>query len=353
MRNRSGTLHTTLIVPECRVIGPAAADRVIEFLRGGGTAVFVGRAPERFGGLLAATHPLGELLAQAAPSASVGRGRLVRVTSPEEAVARSREPMPIAPTEPCPSLRLSGAQVDGAQVWLVTNEAETSVEAWLRFAGECAAEEWDLESGTARPAIARTEARATLVRLRLPGEGSRVLVVAPGRATGRGEPTAFPELTVLDGDWTWTFAADGATHTGPLVPWSEVGRPEYSGEVRYEVSFDLASVPRGAAVLDLGDVRHMVDVSLNGALVGRRLWPPYALDVTGLLREGRNTLEVRVTNTPANRFFARAEDRKRAEEAGWFEGTYVGTYERFEGDSLRSGLLGPVRVMGETGPPGG
>jgi hypothetical protein len=81
----------------------------------------------------------------------------------------------------------------------------------------------------------------------------------------------------------------------------------------------------------------MARVEVNGQEAGTRIWPPYALDITGLLRQGANTLRVSVTNTPANRFFARKEDRDRAQAAGWFDGTYVKTYERFAADSLESG----------------
>ena len=61
--------------------------------------------------------------------------------------------------------------------------------------------------------------------------------------------------------------------------------------------------PKGKAddwVLDLGDVRHACSVVLNGELIGRRVWKPYMLDISGKLRTGGNKLEVTVTNTLAN-----------------------------------------------------
>jgi hypothetical protein len=68
------------------------------------------------------------------------------------------------------------------------------------------------------------------------------------------------------------------------------------------------------AELDLGEVREVAEVRVNGTHVATLLWPPYRADLTGHLRPGDNTLSVVVTNTPANAM----------------------------GESLASGLLGPV-----------
>jgi hypothetical protein len=44
----------------------------------------------------------------------------------------------------------------------------------------------------------------------------------------------------------------------------------------------------------------VVEVFVNDERAGVRLWDPYELDVTDLLRPGENRLEIRVSNTPAN-----------------------------------------------------
>jgi hypothetical protein len=53
-------------------------------------------------------------------------------------------------------------------------------------------------------------------------------------------------------------------------------------------------------VLDLGEVGVVAQVELNGVDLGRRAWRPFAFDVRGTLRPGRNALRVRVANTRAN-----------------------------------------------------
>ncbi len=53
-------------------------------------------------------------------------------------------------------------------------------------------------------------------------------------------------------------------------------------------------------MLDLGDVREIATVTVNGAELPTALWKPYVVDVTSALRVGANSIEVRVTNTLAN-----------------------------------------------------
>lgn len=52
--------------------------------------------------------------------------------------------------------------------------------------------------------------------------------------------------------------------------------------------------------LDLGAVRDVAEVEVNGVPAGRLLWRPYRVDVTEALHPGTNRIAVRVTNTNAN-----------------------------------------------------
>jgi hypothetical protein len=44
----------------------------------------------------------------------------------------------------------------------------------------------------------------------------------------------------------------------------------------------------------------VLEVMINGQSAGVRLWAPYQVDVTDLLKTGENTLELRVANTLVN-----------------------------------------------------
>lgn len=73
--------------------------------------------------------------------------------------------------------------------------------------------------------------------------------------------------------------------------------PHFSGNIKYEGRFEVMDVsPDGNYILDLGQVGEACEVWLNARSVGRRLIPPYAFDITGVLKDGHNELTVIVSN---------------------------------------------------------
>jgi hypothetical protein len=53
--------------------------------------------------------------------------------------------------------------------------------------------------------------------------------------------------------------------------------------------------------IDLGTVRDIADVRINGKSAGLVWAPPYRMDITQLLHQGANKLEIAVTNEWTNR----------------------------------------------------
>jgi hypothetical protein len=150
--------------------------------------------------------------------------------------------------------------------------------------------------------------------------GRYPLAGADDRHTYRGSAEVTDPLHAADlgGDWTLTLEKDGATPvTRPLGSWTDLD-PLFSGSGTYTTTLDLdrdALDGRGFR-LDLGTVREVAAVTVNGTELPPLLWSPYTADVTDVLRTGRNTLSVRVSNTLSN-------ERKKP---------------------LPSGLLGPVTL---------
>jgi hypothetical protein len=122
----------------------------------------------------------------------------------------------------------------------------------------------------------------------------------------------------------------GPVRVDRLQPWSKWDLPWYCGRVLYRTEVNIPqSGPRERRFLDLGEVQHYAEVWLNGRLVGTLPWPPYRIDVTGHLKQGRNELALVVSNSLANRF-------------AW---DLWGT--RGTGKPEPSGLLGPVQILAE------
>jgi hypothetical protein len=91
--------------------------------------------------------------------------------------------------------------------------------------------------------------------------------------------------------------------------------------------------------LDLGTIKEIADVSVNGIPLGILWKPPFQVDVTHALKPGVNRLEVRVTNLWPNRIIG---DR----QPGVTKPYTFSDVKPYDKDSvlLPSGLLGPVRV---------
>jgi hypothetical protein len=97
-------------------------------------------------------------------------------------------------------------------------------------------------------------------------------------------------------------------------------------------------------ILDLGEVREIAEVSVNGKPVGGILWKaPFQADVTGVLKAGKNHLEVKVTNLWPNRIIGDRQPNATKHYA-WLD------YKPFTADTplSDSGLLGPVKVSDVT-----
>ena len=92
--------------------------------------------------------------------------------------------------------------------------------------------------------------------------------------------------------------------------------------------------------MDLGDVKNIAEVYLNGKYQGTVWKKPFRLELADDLKKGTNTLEVRVTNLWVNRLIGDAQP-------GTTQKITFTTMPFYQANAplLPSGLLGPVRVF--------
>ena len=92
-----------------------------------------------------------------------------------------------------------------------------------------------------------------------------------------------------------------------LISWTEHSDPRisnYSGIATYTMYVDVPAENFGKnikAYLDFEKITDVGKVWINGKLAGSMWKPPYRLEVTELLKVGKNKIEVKVGNTWANR----------------------------------------------------
>jgi len=149
-------------------------------------------------------------------------------------------------------------------------------------------------------------------------------LVSPGRPniTKRvgGELSAIP----VTGDWTIAFPPGWDVPSGIKVPtlesWSasqDFGIKHFSGTATYSRTLDVPGSmlgPQRRVILDLGDVREMCRVKLNGRLIATLWKPPFRIDITPQAKAGANALEVEVTNLWVNRLIG---DEQFPDDMGW------------------------------------
>lgn len=126
-----------------------------------------------------------------------------------------------------------------------------------------------------------------------------------------------------------------------LIPWKDMKLPDeakaYSGTVCYQTTFEIDRTGfKREIALELGKVNMTARVRINGKEAGTLWTGPYRLDITHLVRNGINQLEIEVTSTWFNRLvFDAGQDE--ASQKTW---TISGPSGKAE--LLPYGLLGPV-----------
>jgi hypothetical protein len=119
------------------------------------------------------------------------------------------------------------------------------------------------------------------------------------------------KLTTLSGAWTLNFppklGAPESVQMPALTSWTESsveGVKYFSGTATYTKTMTAPAMwfkPGQHVWIDLGKVRDIAEVKVNGKAAGMVWAPPYRVDVTGALKPGVNKLEIAVTNEWTNR----------------------------------------------------
>lgn len=178
---------------------------------------------------------------------------------------------------------------------------------------------WDPVSGERRDSPEyQLSAGKTIVPLQFAASQSwfvvfRKPVSSGGRFSGVKH---FPETKIVgDLDDAWRVQFD-PKWGGPAQPvefatledWTnrpEIGIKYYSGTAVYEKNFDLpdtvSASPGVRLFLDLGTVRDIAEMSLNGHDLGVVWTVPWRVDITSAVKAKGNRLQIKVTNCWANR----------------------------------------------------
>jgi hypothetical protein len=379
-----GISYQYLVFPKgiAEQITPAVLGKIRELVESGAT--LVGARPQQALGLTNYPHSDEEVKAistalwgppGSAPGVRrVGSGRVISGTKLEDVIKADK-------LHPDVELRGLPAEVNvdwihrreaNIDLYFVANLGETVVDAEAVFrVGNRVPELWDPVTGEIRdlPEF-HSEGGRTALPIHFAAKQSWFVVFRkPATSTAHSGAKNFAplaDLATLQGPWEVAFdeswGAPARVIFQNLDDWSL--RPEdeikhYSGTATYRNVFDVPDLNDSEVYLDLGEVKNLAHVRLNGKDLGVIWTAPWHVFIGEALRGEGNQLEIEVVNLWPNRLIGdgrlpKAERRTK---------TNVRTYDTpVPADMilcpectelakigkprplLRSGLLGPVKL---------
>lgn len=204
--------------------------------------------------------------------------------------------------------------------YFVANRTDRPQEIQARFRVQGKeAELWHPDTGEIEPASYSIADGRTTVPLDLdPRESVFVVLRHKAQAPSRTLPTATATtLATLEGPWDVSFppnlGAPEKIRLAQLESWTENsddGVKYFSGTATYAKTVQVPQDwfnPVIRIVLDLGTVKDIAQVSINGAAAATLWKAPYRADITSFLKAGANRLEIKITNQWTNRMIGDRE----------------------------------------------
>ena len=365
--------YRIVVLPGVERIPLETMRKLEEFVRGGGIVIATRRRPEMVPGLKATPAEQSELHEIVKRLFEGPSAKAYFVEDEKQPLLRklaSSLPPDLSLNPAVPEIGFVHRHATDADIYFIANTSNVrqTVKATFRVAAP-RAEWWDPFSGKIIPAKveAGTPAGGT-VALDLAPYESRVLVFSKRNlpAVTTAAPVKAPAPIDLSTGWRITID-DHTLITDRLQSWTENDATRYfSGVATYEKEINVPGdlVQSSLAVqLDFGEGKPLVEQNLRSGMQAwfdppiheaavvyvndRRagsLWcPPYALDVSGLLRPGDNRIRIVVANLALNYMAGRRLPDYRLLNLRYGERFQAQDMDKVQ--PIPSGLLGPIRLV--------
>jgi len=166
--------------------------------------------------------------------------------------------------------------------------------------------------------VRRDGQKSTTLQMTRAGKSFRLISGESGDYTARTAAGKNAQLTIvpvklaeITGPWSLSFPPDkGAPATAEfpnLISWAESKEPGikyFSGTATYRTEFDWkpeSASSKPEVTLNLGEVKNIAEVSVNGKPLGILWKPPFRVGIADAIKPGKNILEIKVTNLWPNR----------------------------------------------------
>ena len=335
----SGTSYAVLVLPSDNVMRPAVAEHIVGLMKQG--AHVIGNAPISSPSLEDYPECDDEVKSAAKQMTETG------LIDPAQDMEKILHSLGVQADCQMPESMLFTHRVkDNAHIYFVSNQQPSARVANVTFrVSGLLPELWDAVSGEVSDARRyKIHDGMTDVEIPLEAAGS-VFVVFRKTATKLSSNDNDPMISKsmqLKNDWTVTFnpsyAEPWQTRMYSLKDWTENedSRIKYfSGSAVYQNTFEYQG---GVVRLDLGALKGLAAVKVNGCTFPVLWTAPYSIDITNSLKEGANSVEIEITNTWWNRLVGDCQP-------GATPVTFTTNHEENPDSELRpAGLLGPVTL---------
>ena len=244
---------------------------------------------------------------------------------------------------------------NGKALYFVSNLGDNFREGWVRLAKNNAVKKYDPLFGESSMAHRMVQGKREVYLALLPGQSCFLREAS--------ETDKIPLVSVakneheINGEWVIDFlrgrpSLPVSAKMTELRTWSSLpdSAVYFSGAARYSIKFDLSNdlLKARELTLQLGDVREVATVKINGKQIGTAWSIPFQLNIdTGILMAKGNLMEIEVTNLSAN--YMRLRDRQQPDWKKFNDINIVDiTYKQFDAskwEPMPSGLLGPVKIL--------
>jgi len=285
---------------------------------------------------------------------SVGKGKVYAGQNAEAALKALSVAPDFEHTQPQSDTRILFVhrKLADADIYFLDNrnDRDETVDASFRVTGRTP-ELWYAETGKSGPSSYRIADGRTTVPLHLEPWGTVFVVF---RKPAKAESLSLPkpvetELTTVEGPWNVSFqpgrGAPASVTLDKLISWSDSqdkGVKYFSGAGTYTKTIQASAdwfKNRARLWIDLGEVKNLAEVTVNGKSLGVLWHAPYRMDLTSALKPGANQVTIKVINAWVNRLIG----DQQPDATTKYTFADVKPYKA-NSPLLPSGLLGPVKL---------
>lgn len=329
--DKAGIPHRALVLPKVERLPLSTYQKILQYAQHGGFVVATHRVPATAPGLIEAPRDSAEV-------AAISKELFQNAGARGLFISDDHQLSSVLARHVIPDVLLSSKTSDfgfvhrtlpSADLYFLVNTGNRKISATATCRTQKrSAEWWDPFSGNISSAGTGAQ-----IQLDLEPYESRVLVFSNSQVQSRAASTTIPKSPLapieLGNGWSLTFPELHKTlQIEHLNSWSdEADTRFYSGRVVYEKDFSYSPKSDQQVLLDFGPgvaiehrdkhgrffagiespIREVAEVYVNDESAGWIWKPPYRLEVTRLLHNGRNHLRILVYNTAINELAGRSQ----------------------------------------------